>query len=94
LPKGRHWILLMTDGLRVGQPCATFGLKSFNTRGRNGQVLRATFYPQQDILDANPTAWCTGGTASSWFVSAASDTRNDQTAKHFHIVAGRLFTIA
>jgi hypothetical protein len=95
LPQGRHWILSIGDLLTPGQPCAIYDQKSFNTRGRKGQILKATFYPQQDILDNHPTTWCTGSTAaSSWGVFAASDTRNDQTAKHYHMVTLRFFTIS
>jgi hypothetical protein len=95
LPQGRHWVLSLSNlGVRPGQPCATFVEKSLNTRGRTGRVLKATFYPQQDILDTNPTGWCTGGAASSWGVFAASDTRNDLTAKQYRVVAAKYFTIS
>lgn len=92
LPKRRHWILLITDALSPPQPCATFDAKDFGTRGRKGQILKATFQPGQDILDTNPTAWCTGTTdTSSWGVFAASATKRE---KGFHIVAHTLFTIS
>lgn len=95
LPRGRHWILSLSNvGVRPGQPCATFVEKNFRTRGRKGQILKASFYPQLDIIDNHPTAWCSGGVASSWGVFAASDTRNDLFVTHYHVVALRSFTIS
>jgi hypothetical protein len=95
LPKGRHWILSIEDFLRTGQSCATFDTRDFATRGRRGQILKATFTPRQDFLDKNPTAWCTGSTlASGWAAFAESDTIYDLTRKYFHVVGIRPFTIA
>lgn len=92
LPKRRHWILLITDALSPPQPCATFDARDFSTRGRKGQILKATFQPGQDVLDTNPTAWCTGSAdTSSWGVFAASATNRE---KRFHVVAHSLFTIS
>jgi hypothetical protein len=93
LPIGRHWILSIGDLVVPGKPCATYDEKDFRTRGRKGQVLKATFYPQQDIIDTNPTRWCTGGFAgSSWSAAAGSAARNGM---QFHVVAlGRDFTIS
>jgi hypothetical protein len=91
LPKGHHWVLSMTDRLPLGQSCAVIVTKAFSTRGRRGQILTATFTPQQDVLDNNPTNWCTGqqNGASSWAAFAASAT----TPKHYHTVGFSFFTI-
>lgn len=91
LPKGQQWTLGITDGLSSPQSCATIDLKFFGTRGRKGQILKATFRPEQDILDTNPTAWCTGSQGgSTWAVIAASTTRQGKPVRAF---AHRYFTI-
>lgn len=90
LPKGQRWMLGITDGLSSPQSCATIDLWSFSTRGRKGQILKAMFRPEQDILDTNPTAWCTGQGASTWGVIAFSATRQ---GKPVQAVAHRFFTI-
>lgn len=90
LPTGQQWVLGITDGLSSPQSCATIDLKFFRTRGRKGQILKATFRPEQDILDTNPTAWCTGQGASTWGVIALSATRQGKPVRP---VARRYFTI-
>lgn len=91
LPKGQHWILAISDPLSPPQSCASYDQKDFSTRGTKGQILKATFRPEQDILDTNPTAWCTGSPAASrWAVAAISAVRRDKEAR---VVAHRLFTI-
>ena len=94
LPKGRHWLLGMGDHLATPQTCASFEELEFDTRGKKGEVLKATFRPQDDVVDTHPTAWCTGSAgASSYGVFAASHTPN---GGHFHILVSRfrLFTIS
>jgi len=62
--------------------------------GKKGEVLKATFRPQDDVIDMHPTAWCTASAgASSYGVFAASDTPN---GGHFHILVSRFrfFTIS
>lgn len=90
LPKGQVWMLGMTDGVSSPQSCATIDVWSFLTRGRKGQILTAGLWPQQDILDTNPTAWCTGQGASTWGMIAYSATRQ---GKPLRVVARRYFTI-
>lgn len=94
LPKGRYWSLGMGDHLKTPQPCASFEEQEFKTRGEKGEVLKATFRPQDDVVDMHPTAWCTGsGSASSYGVFAASHTHD---GRHFHILVSRfrLFKIS
>jgi hypothetical protein len=91
LPKGQHWAIGITDGLQSPQSCATIDQASFRTRGVKGAILVATFRPEQDGLDTNPTAWCSGSQGgSTWLVIAFSATRRGKPVRGF---AGRHFTI-
>jgi hypothetical protein len=91
LPKGQRWMLGITSGLSSPQSCAIGDLAFFRTRGTKGGLLVATFRPQDDPVDNNPTAWCTASQgASTWGLAAFSATRKGNPIR---IYARRYFTI-